>query len=104
MINRFKQDYFGITINANSDNPEIYIRSDLPDSVQKSVLAHEKEHVKNKGGYEWQSWIAGFIASPSGWSLSVIMSLRWSRIKMYPILSAGIVMAAGFAVLYYFGD
>ncbi len=91
-----------MTINAET-SPEIYIRNDLPKIVQKSVLAHEKEHAKNKGGYEWQSWIAGFKASPVGWALSVIMSLRWSRIKMYPILTAAIVMAIGFGLLMRFG-
>jgi len=102
MLKRFKADYFGMTV-YTTKGAEIYIRNDLPKIVQKSVLAHEKEHVRNKDGYEWQSWIAGFRATPIGWALSVIMSLRWSRIKMYPILSATNAAIILFAVLIYFG-
>ena len=101
MLRRFKKDYFGVTLNAGT-NPEIYIQNDLPKIVQKSVLAHEMAHVENEGtGTELQAWVAGFKAQPIGWLLGIILSLRWSRIKMYPILSASILVAFIFMVAYF---
>lgn len=67
----------------------IFIRKDLPKSVQKSVLAHERQHEKDyRRGFnlfvsEFRANIAG-MRHPIGFTICVIMSIfsinRW---KMY---------------------
>lgn len=80
---------------ADEDALKIRIRKDLPQSVQKFLLAHETYHIK-----DWQRlaeknkeyyWIWGEIKAnsygalkhPFGFLLCVIMSLQPYRIKLY---------------------
>jgi len=94
MLFRFKGDYFGYTVFRNKN---IYIRYDILNDeyfptfnrwLQESLLGHEQHHATygDRGGFiynEVPAWWAGFKAQPVGWLLSIVMSLRPSRLGLY---------------------
>lgn len=72
---------------AFSDQETIYIRADLPDSVQKFIKDHEIYHLTDKT--KWWVWreikanIYGAIKHPIGFVYCVFLSLSWYRLKFY---------------------
>lgn len=86
MLATHKFPYFGYTL-RNDDAAVIWIRSDLPPRVYKSVLAHEMQHAQDKGGSLWareaRGWWAGFKASPIGFFQAILMSMTVERIGLY---------------------
>lgn len=87
MIHKWGQDYYGYTLT----HVGIWIRSDLPTKVIKSVLAHEMKHWDDNAfqdGRVWyweiRAWGAGFTASPLGSVQAIILSItNVERIKLY---------------------
>lgn len=81
------EDYFGYSVPSNG---LVLIRNNLPDSVTKSVIAHEMYHTNDKNFYtssvfmrELRANIAGFKATPVGWFRGILLSLTPSRIWLY---------------------
>ena len=84
--------YFGAVVFKNEN---IYIRKDLPKLVQRFLIEHEKFHLKDykrlkkKGKKDLIFWaeikanVYGFIKQPLGAILTLIMSLSFSRLKLY---------------------
>lgn len=79
--------YYGYTVT----HVGVWVRSDLPESVTKSVLSHEMQHYNDNAfldgrvwHWEFRAWFAGFKASPSGFFRGVWMSATdIERIKLY---------------------
>lgn len=86
MTQRFKYPYFGV---ADSINLHIFIRTDLPKLVYKSILAHEFQHIldRDKNYSLWtkeaRAWWAGFKAQPIGFFYGIFLSLTPERINLY---------------------
>ena len=85
MLKRFKWPYFGFTVYRTR---EIFIRSDLPEGIKTSVLAHERNHLeRGHQGSFWKdeplAWWAGFKAQPVGFFLGILLSLSPSRLTLY---------------------
>jgi hypothetical protein len=105
MVSKWKKNYFGLTAYKAAGDADIYIQKDIPECVQKSVLAHEKYHARNgAGSSEIGANFAGLKGNWKGFLLGIVLSLRWSRIKMYPELTSAILLIIGFSLLIYFND
>ena len=111
MIDKFGKNYSGLTqFFVGTFKPIIHIRNDIGGKwlpkfmrkwVEKSVLAHEEEHVKNgEGSSELKAWIAGFKGNWKGFILGFLLSLTFSRMKMYPALTAGITLFSVVTFIY----
>jgi hypothetical protein len=100
MFARFRGDYFGVTQHFSGAEPKIYIRNDLPKCVQASVLAHEQYHAKGNHD-EFGAWLAGLRGNWKGFFFGILLSLRPSRLKLYPELVSAICVVCGFAILVY---
>ena len=65
----------------------IQIRSDLPESVQKFLIAHEAYHLTDKA--KWWVWreikanIVGMVKHPVGFMRCAILSLTFERLSFY---------------------
>ena len=83
--------YFGYTSNPGGVNPVIWLRNDLPECVQTSVLAHEMYHAKDVKfsvssvfNRETRANFAGLKAHPLGFLLGIWLSITdKDRLRLY---------------------
>ena len=80
----------GSYIKTEYEADVIDIRSDLPKSVQESVLGHEMVHATDTEFMnesvlfrEAKAWIGGLKANPVGFFYGILLSLSPERIKLY---------------------